>query len=50
MNEYVDHNGLLLDRYEWSGGLGKNHKEVTKNQAARKREVKKGFAKLVKGF
>ena len=49
MIEYVDHKGLLLNRSEWSGGLGKGHKEVTKDQAARRREVKKGFAKIVQG-
>ncbi len=49
MNEYIDYNGLLLNQYEWAGGLGKNHKEVTKEQSSRRREVKKGFAKTVKG-
>ena len=49
MIEYIDHKGLLLNQYEWSGGLGKNHKEVTKDQAARRREVKKGFATIIKG-
>lgn len=49
MNEYIDYKGLLLNQYEWSGGLGKNHKEVTKEQSSRRREVKKGFAKIIKG-
>ncbi len=47
MNEYYDHRGLLLNKYEWSGGLGKNHKEVTKDQSARRREVKRGSAKII---
>lgn len=50
MNQYVEHKGVLLNRYEWNGGMGMGHKEVSSAQAARKREVKKGFAKLVKGF
>lgn len=50
MKEYVEIKGVLLNRYEWNGGLGMVHKEVSSAQAARKREVKKGFAKLVKGF
>lgn len=48
MQEYWSYKGLLLNKYEWAGGLGKNHKEVTKNQAARRREVKSGFAEIVK--
>ena len=47
MQEYYSHNGLLLNKYEWSGGLGKNHKEVTKEQASRRREVKKGYARVI---
>jgi hypothetical protein len=49
MNEYIDYMGLLLTRYEWFGGLGKSHKEVTKEQPARRREIKRGSAKIVKG-
>jgi len=49
MNEYIDYKGLLLNRYEWAGGLGKNHKEVTKAQSSRRREVKLGEAKIVDG-
>jgi hypothetical protein len=41
-------NGVLLDRHEWAGGLTMKHKEVSKAQTSRKREVKKGFAKIVK--
>lgn len=47
MQEYYSHKGLLLNKYEWSGGLGKNHKEVTKEQASRRREVKKGYAQII---
>ena len=35
---------VLLDNYEWARGLGITDKEVKKAQAARKREVKKGYA------
>ena len=35
---------VLLDRYEWSRGLGITDKNVKKAQAARHREVAKGFA------
>ena len=35
---------VLLDRYEWSRGLGLSDKNVKKAQAARHREVDKGFA------
>jgi hypothetical protein len=35
---------VLLDRYEWSRGLGLSDKGVKKAQAARHREVDKGFA------
>jgi hypothetical protein len=37
---------VLLDRYEWSRGLGLSDKNVKKAQAARHREVDKGFAKV----
>jgi hypothetical protein len=36
---------VLLDRYEWSRGLGLSDKNVKKAQAARHREVDKGFAR-----
>ena len=36
---------VLLDRYEWSRGLGLSDKNVKKAQAARHREVAKGFAR-----
>lgn len=44
--EYITPDGVsvLLDQYEWSRGLGIKDKEVKKAQAARKREVTKGFA------
>lgn len=44
--EYTTPDGthVLLDRYEWSRGLGINDKNVKKAQAARHREVDKGFA------
>jgi hypothetical protein len=35
---------VLLDRYEWSRGLGLSDKNVKKAQAARHREVDEGFA------
>jgi hypothetical protein len=47
MQEYWSYNGLLLNKYEWARGLGKNSKEVTKEQSSRRREVEKGHAKLV---
>ena len=47
MPEYMDINGVLLQRYEWAGGMSMRHKEVSKNQAARKKEVKNGLAKIV---
>ena len=50
MNKYVDHKGVLLERHEWFGGLSMKHKEVSKAQAARKREVKEGLAKIVEDF
>lgn len=49
MKEYIDYKGLLLNQYEWSGGLGKNHKEVTKVQSARRKDLKMGFATIIKG-
>jgi hypothetical protein len=44
--EYTTPDGVsvLLDRYEWSRGLGITDKAVKKAQAARHREVAKGFA------
>lgn len=44
--EYItpDETHVLLDRYEWSRGLGITDKNVKKAQAARHREVAKGFA------
>lgn len=39
-----DDTRVLLDRYEWSRGLGLSDKNVKKAQAARHREVAKGFA------
>jgi hypothetical protein len=44
--EYIDPTGkvIYLDQYEWSSGMGLSHKEVKKAQAARKREVKNGYA------
>jgi hypothetical protein len=44
--EYITTYGIsvLLDRYEWSRGLGITDKNVKKAQAARHREVAKGFA------
>ena len=44
--EYTAPDGVsvLLDRYEWSRGLGLSDKNVKKAQAARHREVAKGFA------
>ena len=44
--EYITPEGVsvLLDNYEWARGLGITDREVKKAQAARKREVKKGYA------
>jgi hypothetical protein len=44
--EYTTPDGIsvLLNRYEWSRGLGLSDKNVKKAQAARHREVAKGFA------
>ena len=39
-----DDTSVLLDRYEWARGLGLSDKNVKKAQAARHREVAKGFA------
>ena len=49
MIEYHEFQGILLNQYEWAGGLGKGHKEVTNSQTARRREVKRGEAIIVKG-
>jgi hypothetical protein len=45
--EYITTYGIpvLLDRYEWARGLGLSDKNVKKAQAARHREVAKGFAR-----
>jgi len=48
MTEYYEYQGLLLNAYEWAGGLGKGHKEVRNSQSARRREVKRGEAIIVK--
>ena len=44
--EYITKDGVsvLLDHYEWARGLGITDRSVKNAQAARKREVKKGFA------
>lgn len=47
MNEYIEINGVLLDRFEWAGGYDLKDKSVAKAQASRRREVKKGYAKIV---
>lgn len=46
--EYTTRDGthVLLDRYEWTRGLGLSDKNVKKAQAARHREVAKGFATI----
>ena len=49
MSEYYEYEGLLLNSYEWAGGLGKGHKEVKNSQTSRRREVKRGEAIIVKG-
>ena len=45
--EYITTYGIsvLLDHYEWARGLGLSDKNVKKAQAARHREVAKGFAR-----
>jgi hypothetical protein len=45
--EYTTPDGthVLLNRYEWTRGLGLSDKNVKKAQAARQREVAKGFAR-----
>lgn len=45
--EYTAPDGthVLLNRYEWTRGLGLSDKNVKKTQAARQREVAKGFAR-----
>ena len=47
MTEYYEYGGLLLNSYEWAGGLGKTHKEVKNSQTARRREVKRGEATVL---
>jgi hypothetical protein len=47
MQQYFQYKEILLTNYEWSGGLGYNHKEVMKAQSARWREVKKGWARII---
>lgn len=48
MQEYWSYKGALLNRYEWAGGINtKNSKQTRKEQASRKREVEKGFARVV---
>lgn len=44
--EYTTPDGVsvLLERHEWTRGLGLSDKYVKKAQAARHREVAKGFA------
>jgi hypothetical protein len=46
--EYTTPDGVsvLLDRYEWSRGLGITDKNVKKAQAARHREVEDGLATI----
>jgi hypothetical protein len=45
--EYITTYGIsvLLERHEWARGLGLSDKNVKKAQAARHREVAKGFAR-----
>ena len=45
--EYITKDGVsvLLDQYEWARGLGITDTNVKKAQAARHREVAKGFAR-----
>jgi hypothetical protein len=47
MQEYWSYKGLLLNKYEWARGLGKNDKTVVKEQSSRRREVEKGHARTV---
>lgn len=48
MQEYFKYKETLLNKYEWAGGLTvENNKETRKEQASRKREVKKGFARII---
>lgn len=49
MQKYIKYKNLLLDQFEWAGGYGAGHKFVMKEQASRRREVKKGHAKIVEG-
>lgn len=41
---YPDGKVIFLDQFEWAGGYSISHREVKKAQAARKREVKNGYA------
>ena len=41
-----DDTSVLLERHEWSRGLGINDKNVKKAQATRHRKVDKGFVKV----
>ena len=47
MQEYWSYKGLLLDKHEWAGGYGSNHKQVTKEQSFRRKQIKKGYARTV---
>lgn len=48
MQEYFQYKDALLNRYEWAGGLTvENSKETRKEQPARRREVKKGYARII---
>lgn len=48
MQEYWEYEGTLLNRHEWAGGINtKNSKQTRKEQDARRREVEKGFARVV---
>lgn len=47
MQEYAEYKGVLFDRYEWFGGFRPTEKSVVKAQSARRREVKRGGAKIV---
>lgn len=47
MKEYFSYKGLLLDRYEWSSGMGANHKVVVRAQSGRRKELKNKLAKII---
>jgi hypothetical protein len=47
MLEYIDVNGVILDRYEFNGGLSIKDKVVAKQQSSRRREIKRGTAIIV---